>query len=90
MPASSRIWLIDAVSFEMVAEQETGAAHDSVTFSVPAGTYWYGGQLTTGTGEVLVIPMNPANRAGINPGGHVYREVVVQTSATTIPAEVSV
>lgn len=87
MPLSSHIRLIDAVSLATVAEQETGTAHDEVTFSVPAGTYWYSGQLTTGTGETVLIPVDPANRVSIPPGGNVFRQVVVQTAAILSPAE---
>jgi parallel beta-helix repeat protein len=90
MPASSRIWLMDAVSLAIVAEQETGTAHDDVTFSIPAGTYWYGGQLTTGTGEIMTIPVDPANRVSIQPGEAVQQRMVVQTTATLIPTEVIV
>ncbi|MBT8507044.1 hypothetical protein AZH53_01195 [Methanomicrobiaceae archaeon CYW5] len=88
MPSSSRIWLMDAVSLAIVAEQETGTDHDKVTFSVPAGTYWYGGQVTTGAGEMMTIPVDPANRARISPGETVHQRVVVQPATALVPTEV--
>ena len=90
MPASSRIWLMDAISLEIVAEQETVTDHDDLTFSVPAGTYWYGGQLTTGTGEIMTIPVDPVNRVSISPGETVQKRVVVQTATAMFPTEVIV
>jgi len=88
MPVASRIWLMDAVSYEIVAEQETGSVHETVVFSVPAGPYWYGGQLTTETGDVMTIPVDPANRVRIQPGETVQQRVVVQPVAALFPTEV--
>jgi len=86
--SASRIWLIDAVSLAMAAEQETGTLHDEVTFSVPAGTYWYGGEMTTQTGGMMVIPVDPSNRVTISPGENVHRQVVVQPAAGASLTEV--
>ncbi|HDQ08165.1 MAG TPA: PKD domain-containing protein, partial [Methanoculleus sp.] len=86
--ATSRIWLIDAVSLATVAEQETGTPHDEVAFSVPAGTYWYGGQMTTRTGDLMVMPVTPANRVSIGPGENVQRQVAVQPAGNAPRGEV--
>jgi hypothetical protein len=62
----SDIYLIDDVTFNVVASSSVTGPHTSVEIEVPVGTYWITGEIQTEDGKIYSIPLNAENMVDIS------------------------